>query len=88
MSKVPVTVYTLPKCVQCEQTKKQFDKLGVDYTEVSLQDHPDKADEFSAQGFTSAPIVTTDIKVWSGFRIGKIESLASYIRSMDREAAS
>lgn len=85
MSKVPVTVYTLPNCVQCDQTKKQFTKLGVEFTEVNLEDHPDKVEAFTAQGLTSAPIVTTDVKVWSGFRIGKIESLANYIRSMERE---
>lgn len=83
MSKVPVTVYTLPNCVQCEQTKKQFAKLGVEFTEINLQDHPEQAEAFTAQGLTSAPVVTTDVKVWSGFRIGKIESLANYIRSME-----
>ncbi|CAB4152709.1 GrxC Glutaredoxin and related proteins [uncultured Caudovirales phage] len=87
MTKVPVTVYTLPNCVQCVQTKRQFDKLGIDYAEVNLEDHPDKVAEFTTQGLTAAPIVTTDVKVWSGFRIGKIESLANYIRSIERETA-
>lgn len=83
MPKIPVTVYTLPVCVQCNQTKRLMDRLGIHYTEIELT--PEKADEFKAQGFTAAPIVTTDIKIWSGFRMSKIQSLSDYIRSMERE---
>jgi glutaredoxin-like protein NrdH len=74
-----VTVWTTENCVQCMMTKKQFDKLGIDYEEKSLADHPLTVDIFKAQGFTSAPIVTTDIKTWSGFRLDKIKSLANYL---------
>lgn len=83
MPKVPVTVYTLPACVQCNQTKKLMDRLGIRYSEVALTS--EKAEEFRALGFLSAPIVTTDIKIWSGFRMSKIQSLADYIRSMERD---
>lgn len=85
MAKIPVTVYTVgPACVQCNATKKPMTDLGIIFTEVDLREHPDKADEFKAAGHLTAPIVTTDIKVWSGFRYNKIHSLATYIRSMDR----
>lgn len=60
-------------------TKKQFDKLGITYEEKSLADHPLTVDLFKAQGFLSAPIVTTDTKTWSGFRLDKIKSLANYL---------
>lgn len=78
---IEVTVYTLPNCVQCESTKRMMRVEGIEFTEVALQDHPDKAKEFMDQGFTQAPIVTTDIKVWSGFRYEKIKSLAQHISS-------
>lgn len=81
MPKIQVTVYSTPACVQCMMTKKQFDKLGIEYTEVDLTQHPEKADEFKAQGFASAPIVTTDTKTWSGFRLDKIKSLANFLFS-------
>jgi glutaredoxin-like protein NrdH len=74
-----ITVWTNPNCVQCDMTKKTFDKLGIEYTEKSLIDHPLCVDTFKAQGFTSAPIVTTDTKIWSGFRLDKIKSLASHL---------
>lgn len=79
MPKIQVTVYSTPNCVQCMATKRQFDKLGIQYAEVDLADHPDKLDEFKAQGYASAPIVTTDTKIWSGFRLDKIKSLANHL---------
>jgi len=82
--KIPVTVYTNPNCVQCDMTKRQFDKLGIDYTVVDLSKNPKKAAEFKELGYLAAPIVTTDIKAWSGFKLGKIRSLADYIHSMER----
>ena len=83
MSKIPVTVYTKSNCVQCEQTKKRFTQLGIEYTEVNLEENLDKLEEFKAQGLLAAPIVTTDIKAWSGFRIDKIDGLARHIKSME-----
>lgn len=83
MPKIPVTVYTKSNCVQCDQTKKQLDKLGVHYSEVNLEENFDKLEEFKSRGLLAAPIVTTDIKEWSGFRIDKIAGLARHIKSME-----
>jgi glutaredoxin len=60
-------------------TKKTMTKLGIEYKELTLQEHPLVVETFKAQGFTSAPIVTTDTKIWSGFRLDKIKSLASHL---------
>lgn len=84
MPKIPVTVYTTPNCVQCNQTKTMMSKLGIIFTEVDLSKNPHKLEEFKEQGFMSAPIVTTDIKIWSGFRHSKIVSLHDYIKSMEK----
>ena len=75
----PVTIYTTPNCVQCMATKRQFAKYGIEYTEVALESVPEKLAEFKAAGHQTAPIVTTDVKIWSGFRLEKIVNLASYI---------
>lgn len=77
-----VTVWTKSFCVQCEQTKKQFDKLGIQYEEQSLEDNPLILEGFKAQGLLAAPIVTTDTKAWSGFRLDKIQSLDRYLKSL------
>jgi glutaredoxin-like protein NrdH len=74
-----VKVWSTPGCVQCVQTKKQFDKLGIAYEAYDLTEHPDKLEEFKAKGLLQAPIVETDIKIWNGFRLDKIKSLANYL---------
>jgi glutaredoxin-like protein NrdH len=74
-----ITVWTNESCVQCDMTKKVMTRYGINYEEMSLQEHPLVLDTFKAQGFTSAPIVTTDTKTWSGFRMDKIKSLASHL---------
>lgn len=74
-----VTVYTLPICVQCNQTKKVMDREGIEYDAVSLMDVPDLAAEFKAAGFLQAPIVVVgkDGRRWSGFRPDLIKELAA-----------
>lgn len=86
MPKIPVTVYHIGEsCVQCNQTKRLMDQYGIHYEQIDLRDHPELVDKFREQGHLTAPIVTTDIKIWSGFRHSKITSLASYIRSMEKD---
>lgn len=79
-TEMKITVWTTPNCVQCSMTKKQMDKYGIRYEEMALEQHPDKLEEFKNKGLISAPIVTTDVKTWSGFRIDKIKSLADHLK--------
>jgi glutaredoxin-like protein NrdH len=76
-----VTVFTLPNCVQCSMTKKEFDRRGIRYEELNLENHPDTAKAFVESGLTAAPIVVTDTKKWSGFRLGKIQSLENHLKN-------
>lgn len=85
MAKIPITLYKTPNCVQCMMTAKEFDKLGIEYTTVDLTEHPDKAQEFIALGYSSAPIVTTDKKIWSGFKLEKIRSLSAFLFAEKRD---
>lgn len=79
-----IKVWTTPACVQCEMTKKTFTKLGIAYTEESLADNPEQLEAFKAQGYLQAPIVQTDIKTWTGFRLDKIKSLANFLFGEER----
>lgn len=74
-----IKVWSTPSCVQCMMTKKELDRLGIKYESYDLTEHPDKLEEFKAKGLLQAPIVETDIKIWSGFRIDKIKSLHSFL---------
>ena len=76
-----ITVWTKSQCVQCDQTKKEFDKRGIIYTVRRLDRSPKAIQRFLELGLTSAPIVETDDRRWSGFRLDKIKSLESHLRS-------
>jgi glutaredoxin-like protein NrdH len=73
-----VTVYTLPVCVQCNQTKKLMDREGIEYDTVDLQEVPELAAEFKEAGFLQAPVVVVgnDGRRWTGFRPDLIKELA------------
>lgn len=80
MSNQPkVTVWVLPNCVQCNQTKREFDKLGIEYSVRELNRNPKAVERFKELGLLAAPIVETDAKRWSGFRLQKIRSLYQHI---------
>lgn len=65
-----------PACVQCNQTKKMMTKLDIDFREVDLREEPELTEKFKAEGHMSAPIVTSSIGTWSGFRLDLIQDLA------------
>jgi glutaredoxin-like protein NrdH len=60
-------------------TAKEFDKLGIEYTKVDLTENPEIMNDFKEQGYLQAPIVTTDNKIWTGFRYDKIKALSHFL---------
>ena len=81
-----ISVFTTKSCVQCEMTKKQMTKFGIRYDEIALEQHPELIEKFKEMGLMSAPIVVTDTKRWSGFRLDKIKSLANHLFSENKDA--
>lgn len=75
-----ITVWTLPNCVQCNQTKREFDKRGIKYSVRELNRNPKAVERFLELGLQAAPIVETDTKRWSGFRLEKIKSLEYHLK--------
>jgi glutaredoxin-like protein NrdH len=73
-----ITVWELPSCVACNQTKREFDKRGIIYTTRKLT--PKAVDRFLAIGYTAAPIVETDDRRWAGFRLDRIKSLDNHLK--------
>ena len=83
---IPVVIYTTPNCPQCMMTARTMDKYGIVYDKVDLTQHPNLVEKFQEMGHMSAPIVVTDKKTWSGFRIEKIKSLAQFLASDEAKA--
>jgi len=76
-----ITVWVLPNCVQCNQTKKEFDKLGIQYQVRELNRNPRAVERFKELGLLAAPIIETDDRRWSGFRLNRIRSLANHLQN-------
>jgi glutaredoxin-like protein NrdH len=81
MMKITLWVKAPGTCVQCDQTKREFDKLGVIYQTKRLDKSPKAVERFLEMGLTSAPIVETDDRRWSGFRLNRIRSLANHLKT-------
>lgn len=77
---VKIVIWTKPGCPQCDMTKKQFDKRGIIYQEKRLDRSPKAVERFLELGLLAAPIVETDRKQWSGFRLDKIKSLEYHLK--------
>ena len=73
-----VTVYTLPVCQKCDQTKTLMRREGIIFNEVDLSED-DEAREYVRDwlGFRQAPVVETHEDAWSGFQPDLIRRLAA-----------
>lgn len=71
----PVTLYTLPACVQCTTTKKFLTKENIGFSEVDLSEDTDAMEKVRALGYQSAPVVMAGEEHWSGFRPDKLSQL-------------
>lgn len=73
-----VTVFSKPKCGQCDDTKTMMGSLGIEYNEIDITKDAAAFKQVMSLGFRSAPVVVpVDGEPWAGFQRDKIESLAS-----------
>ena len=71
-----ITVYTKPRCVQCDATKRALNKSGIAYDLVDLAEDELALEQVKALGYAQAPVVVTSNDHWSGFRPDKLKELA------------
>lgn len=75
--------------MQCEMTKKQLTKRGVDFELMDLSKDAKQLKQFTEAGYAQAPVVVTPKKTWSGFRLTDIQDIAHEVFSeKNREQAS
>ena len=46
-----ITVFTKPHCPQCDATKRQFTKLGVNFETVDLSKSPESLEQLKNAGY-------------------------------------
>lgn len=69
-----VKVYSTDWCPPCNKLKKYLDKLGVDYTVVTVADSKEERDEvLKVSGQRSVPVLTVNDKVIVGFEKNEID---------------
>lgn len=83
-----VTVYTKPRCVQCNATYRALDKNGIAYSSIDLSENPDLLDQLKEEGHLGAPVVKSPIGDWAGFQPDKITELNAYFAQGNAEAVA
>ena len=71
-----ITVYTKPRCVQCDATKRALTSNRIEYETVDLTEDPAALAAVKKLGYAQAPVVVTSQGHWSGYRPDKIKALA------------
>lgn len=70
-----ITLYSKEHCVQCDATKRELNRLNIDYKEVDLLKDEAAVEYVKELGYSAAPVVVTDTDHWSGFRPDKLAGL-------------
>lgn len=72
-----VTVYSQPRCVQCNATYRSLDAQGTEYTVIDVSQDSAALKKIKSLGHLQAPVVIApDGSHWSGFQPDRIKSLA------------
>ncbi|CAH0535754.1 Glutaredoxin-like protein NrdH [Vibrio stylophorae] len=72
-----VTLYSTQQCMQCEATKKAFDRHGIAYELIDLNQNPHAKAQVAALGYRQLPVVIAGPDHWSGFRPDMIRRLVA-----------
>lgn len=77
---VKVTVYSKPKCVQCDATKRALDQRALPYQVIDLTQDPEALEFVTRLGHRSAPVVVIEadgqlLDHWAGYIPAKIAAL-------------
>lgn len=78
-----ITVYSKPRCVQCDATYRALDKHGVDYEVVDVSVDQEALGYIVSLGYSQAPVVIVGEEHWSGFRPDRIKAVVATLQSVD-----
>lgn len=76
-----ISVYSKPKCMQCEMTKIWLTQNKIPFKVVDIEANPGAFELIKHYGYSSLPVVSIDdelsdeSKTWMKFQIDKLEAL-------------
>lgn len=70
-----ITVYSKPKCVQCDATIRALDVIGSPYKVVDVSSDTKAFESIQSMGYRQVPVVVVGEQHWSGFRPDMIQKL-------------
>lgn len=72
-----ITVYSKPRCPQCDATYRALNQAGVTYQSVDVSADPQALEYILSLGYKQAPVVVAGDNHWSGFRPDRIKALVA-----------
>ena len=76
-----ISVYTKPRCMQCEMTKMWLTQNKIPFEAVDIEANSGALELLRHYGWQALPVVAIDDEIsdnsksWSGFQIDKLEAL-------------
>lgn len=74
-----ITVYTKPRCVQCDATMRVLDTRETPYNVVDVSVDNEALEYILELGYKQAPVVVVGEEHWSGFRPDMIARAAELV---------
>lgn len=82
-----ITVYSKPRCPQCDATYRVLDKQGVAYTSIDVSEDLASLDYIKSLGYQQAPVVVAGDSHWSGFRPDRIKAAIAAVAASKLQVA-
>ena len=76
-----LTVYSKPRCMQCEFTKMWLTKNNIEFETVDIEANSGAFELLKHYGWKTLPVVVIDDEIgdssksWAGFQVDKLERL-------------
>ena len=80
-----ITVYSKPRCPQCDATYRALDKQGISYEKIDVTQDADSLAFIKGLGYSQAPVVAVRsgdgaiLESWGGFRPDRIEKAVALV---------
>ena len=76
-----ITVYSKPRCMQCEMTKIWLNQNNIPFETIDIEANPGALELLRHYGWQTLPVVAIDDEIsdksksWSGFQIENLKEL-------------